>query len=92
MSCSYKYSSTLLLIQQYQVLGTSTRVQIREMNPKCTEFKFPQIKARPWANDSCFHCPSTSFVTTARSFPLLVTLGPVGLKRPLVVKEVLRTP
>ncbi|XP_069759104.1 glycogen synthase kinase-3 alpha-like isoform X6 [Narcine bancroftii] len=50
MSCSYKYSSTLLLIQQYQVLGTSTRVQIREMNPKCTEFKFPQIKARPWAN------------------------------------------
>lgn len=33
----------------HQVLGTPTREQIREMNPNYTEFKFPQIKAHPWA-------------------------------------------
>lgn len=32
----------------FQVLGTPTREQIREMNPNYTEFKFPQIKAHPW--------------------------------------------
>jgi hypothetical protein len=32
----------------FQVLGTPTREQIKEMNPNYTEFKFPQIKAHPW--------------------------------------------
>ncbi|CAF90907.1 unnamed protein product, partial [Tetraodon nigroviridis] len=32
----------------WEVLGTPTREQIREMNPNYTEFKFPQIKAHPW--------------------------------------------
>ena len=32
-----------------QVLGTPTREEIHAMNPNYTEFKFPQIKAHPWA-------------------------------------------
>lgn len=36
----------------FQVLGTPTREQIREMNPNYTEFKFPQIKAHPWTKVS----------------------------------------
>lgn len=38
----------------FQVLGTPTREQIREMNPNYTEFKFPQIKAHPWTKVSLF--------------------------------------
>ncbi|XP_006038915.1 glycogen synthase kinase-3 alpha [Alligator sinensis] len=37
------------LVEIIKVLGTPTREQIREMNPNYTEFKFPQIKAHPWA-------------------------------------------
>uniref|UniRef100_A0A6F9DEP0 [tau protein] kinase n=1 Tax=Phallusia mammillata TaxID=59560 RepID=A0A6F9DEP0_9ASCI len=37
------------LVEIIKVLGTPTRDQIREMNPNYTEFKFPQIKAHPWA-------------------------------------------
>ena len=32
----------------YKVLGTPTREEIKCMNPGYTEFKFPQLKARPW--------------------------------------------
>ncbi|EDV25686.1 Glycogen synthase kinase-3 beta [Trichoplax sp. H2] len=37
------------LVEIIKVLGTPTRDQIRDMNPNYTEFKFPQIKAHPWA-------------------------------------------
>lgn len=37
------------LVEIIKVLGTPTREQIREMNPNYSEFKFPQIKAHPWA-------------------------------------------
>ncbi|CAK8683842.1 unnamed protein product [Clavelina lepadiformis] len=37
------------LVEIIKVLGTPTRDQIKEMNPNYTEFKFPQIKAHPWA-------------------------------------------
>lgn len=40
------------LLYSFQVLGTPTREQIREMNPNYTEFKFPQIKAHPWTKVS----------------------------------------
>ncbi|KAG8061041.1 hypothetical protein GUJ93_ZPchr0003g18412 [Zizania palustris] len=30
------------------VLGTTTREEIKHMNPNYTEFKFPQIKDHPW--------------------------------------------
>ena len=32
-----------------QVLGTPSREDIASMNPNYTDFKFPQIKAHPWA-------------------------------------------
>jgi glycogen synthase kinase 3 beta len=37
------------LVEIIKVLGTPTREEIRAMNPNYTEFKFPQIKAHPWA-------------------------------------------
>jgi serine/threonine protein kinase len=37
------------LVEIIKVLGTPTREQITTMNPNYTEFKFPQIKAHPWA-------------------------------------------
>ncbi|XP_069796214.1 glycogen synthase kinase-3 beta-like isoform X2 [Narcine bancroftii] len=37
------------LVEIIKVLGTPTREQIREMNRNYTEFRFPQIKAHPWA-------------------------------------------
>jgi glycogen synthase kinase 3 beta len=37
------------LVEIIKVLGTPSREQIREMNPNYQEFKFPQIKAHPWA-------------------------------------------
>ncbi|GLT33905.1 hypothetical protein SLA2020_084580 [Shorea laevis] len=36
------------LVEIIKVLGTPTREEIKCMNPKYTEFKFPQIKAHPW--------------------------------------------
>ncbi|XP_008803034.1 shaggy-related protein kinase epsilon-like isoform X1 [Phoenix dactylifera] len=36
------------LVEIIKVLGTPTREEIKCMNPGYTEFKFPQIKARPW--------------------------------------------
>ncbi|CAM9124331.1 unnamed protein product [Chrysoparadoxa australica] len=44
-NCFLMVGSILLL----QVLGTPTRGEIRAMNSNYTEFKFPQIKAHPWA-------------------------------------------
>jgi serine/threonine protein kinase len=37
------------LVEIIKVLGTPTREQIKNMNPNYTEYKFPQIKACPWA-------------------------------------------
>jgi serine/threonine protein kinase len=37
------------LVEIIKVLGTPTRDQIHSMNPNYSEFKFPQIKAHPWA-------------------------------------------
>ncbi|KAK9085715.1 hypothetical protein Sjap_026126 [Stephania japonica] len=38
------------------VLGTSTREEIRCMNPNYTDFRFPQIKAHPWHKlEACAH-------------------------------------
>jgi len=37
------------LVEIIKVLGTPTREEIHSMNPNYTEFKFPQIKAHPWA-------------------------------------------
>ncbi|KAG6531389.1 hypothetical protein ZIOFF_005195 [Zingiber officinale] len=36
------------LVEIIKVLGTPTREEIKCMNPTCTEFRFPQIKAHPW--------------------------------------------
>ncbi|KAI4354989.1 hypothetical protein L6164_003808 [Bauhinia variegata] len=36
------------LVEIIKILGTPTREEIKCMNPNYTEFKFPQIKARPW--------------------------------------------
>ena len=36
------------LVEIIKVLGTPTKEQIREMNPKYTEFDFPQIESYPW--------------------------------------------
>lgn len=37
------------LVEIIKVLGTPSREEIHNMNPNYTEFKFPQIKAHPWA-------------------------------------------
>ena len=37
------------LVEIIKVVGTPTREEIEAMNPNYTEFKFPQIKAHPWA-------------------------------------------
>eukprot|EP00884_Botryococcus_braunii_P005826 jgi/Botrbrau1/15244/Bobra.0149s0094.2 len=37
------------LVEIIKVLGTPSREEIYNMNPNYTEFKFPQIKAHPWA-------------------------------------------
>lgn len=37
------------LVEIIKILGTPTREQIRSMNPNYTEFRFPSIKAHPWA-------------------------------------------
>ena len=37
------------LVEIIKVLGTPSREEIHAMNPNYTEFKFPQIKAHPWA-------------------------------------------
>jgi len=37
------------LVEIIKVLGTPTKEEIHAMNPNYTEFKFPQIKAHPWA-------------------------------------------
>ncbi|XP_010556680.1 PREDICTED: shaggy-related protein kinase alpha-like isoform X2 [Tarenaya hassleriana] len=36
------------LVEIAKILGTPTREEIKCMNPRYTEFKFPQIKAQPW--------------------------------------------
>ncbi|KAJ1565147.1 regulator of ime2, partial [Cladochytrium tenue] len=37
------------LVEIIKVLGTPTLEQIRAMNPHYSEYKFPQIRASPWA-------------------------------------------
>lgn len=37
------------LVEIIKVLGTPTKEQIKLMNPKYTEFRFPQIKSHPWS-------------------------------------------
>jgi serine/threonine protein kinase len=37
------------LVEIIKILGTPTKQQILEMNPEYNEFKFPNIKAYPWA-------------------------------------------
>jgi len=37
------------LVEIIKVVGTPSREEIEAMNPNYTEFKFPQIKAHPWA-------------------------------------------
>ncbi|CAH2057807.1 unnamed protein product [Thlaspi arvense] len=41
-------SSVDQLVEIIKVLGTPTREEIKNMNPRYNEFKFPQIKAQPW--------------------------------------------
>ena len=37
------------LVEIIKVLGTPTKDQIEAMNPNYRAFKFPQIRAHPWA-------------------------------------------
>lgn len=52
----------------FQVLGTPTREQIREMNPNYTEFKFPQIKSHPWAKVSINNIKNSLIATFSHCF------------------------
>ncbi|GLT33437.1 hypothetical protein SLA2020_080300 [Shorea laevis] len=45
------------LVEIIKVLGTPTQEEIKCMNPKYTEFKFPQIKAHPWHKIFHKHMP-----------------------------------
>jgi len=41
-------SSLDQLVEIIKILGTPTQDQVKEMNPKSDEFKFPNIRACPW--------------------------------------------
>ncbi len=41
-------SATDQLVEIIKILGTPSKIQIYEMNPKYKEFKFPSIKQFPW--------------------------------------------
>lgn len=38
------------LVEIIKVLGTPTKEELKSMNPNYQEFKFPQIRAHPWAS------------------------------------------
>jgi serine/threonine protein kinase len=38
------------LVEIIKILGTPTKEELNEMNPNYQEFKFPQIRASPWAS------------------------------------------
>ena len=38
------------LVEIIKILGTPTKEELHEMNPNYQEFKFPQIRASPWAS------------------------------------------
>ena len=50
-------SSVDQLVEIIKVLGTPTREEIESMNKNYTEFKFPSIKAHPWAKIFRSHTP-----------------------------------
>lgn len=37
------------MVQIIRILGTPTREQVYQMNPKYTDFRFPSVKAVPWS-------------------------------------------
>lgn len=45
-------SSIDQLVEIIKVLGTPTKDQINDMNPKSDEFKFPNIKPQSWSKVS----------------------------------------
>ncbi|KNC86054.1 hypothetical protein SARC_01779 [Sphaeroforma arctica JP610] len=55
------------LVEIIKVLGTPTREEIQAMNPTYSEFKFPHIKAHPWAK--VFHqmTPETALDLAAKT-------------------------
>ena len=58
-----------------QILGTPDREEIHAMNPNYTEFKFPQIKACPWAKVFSKRMP-------ADAVELVRCPAPCALRRP----------
>ena len=67
------------------MLGTPTRAEIAAMNPNYTDFKFPQIRAHPWAKVFSRRLPADAveFVASllrydprARSTPLAAMAHP----------------
>ena len=73
------------LVEIIKVLGTPTRAEIAAMNPNYTDFKFPQIRAHPWAKVFSRRLPADAveFVASllrydprARSTPLAAMAHP----------------
>lgn len=54
------------LVEIIKVLGTPSREEIHAMNPNYTEFKFPQIKAHPWAKVFSKRMPAEAVDLIAR--------------------------
>ena len=42
------------LVEIIKILGTPTQDQVKLMNPKSEEFKFPNIKVHPWTKVHTF--------------------------------------
>ena len=67
-------------------MGTPTREEIMAMNQNYTEFKFPQIKAHPWAKVLPYPPPPLSLLLSlalylcfARSLFLSLSLSSLSL-------------
>ncbi|KIZ04765.1 glycogen synthase kinase 3 beta [Monoraphidium neglectum] len=54
------------LVEIIKVLGTPTKEEIHAMNPNYTEFKFPQIKAHPWAKVFSKRLPPDAYAPNRR--------------------------
>ena len=77
------------LIEIIKVLGTPTKDEIYAMNPHHTTFKFPSIKAHPWAKVFKGRAPASAIDLISRwlCYEPEKRLPPAGRARPRVLRR-----
>ncbi|ERN07114.1 hypothetical protein AMTRI_Chr12g240170 [Amborella trichopoda] len=63
-----------------KILGTPTREEVKCMNPNYTEFKFPQMKARPWHKIFHKRVPAEAIDLVSRLLQYSPNLRPSALE------------